>query len=113
MDAHLSPFVMIMVAFPLVGSLWLATGTLRRTHSRLYKWMLAGLVLVCVVGVLAGVRLGAPQALVDWLVCFGFAFMMFDILRFYESKAQDERAQEEARLAEVDEMLKRMRDGRM
>ncbi len=44
---------------------------------------------------------------------FGFAFVTFDILLFYGSKAQDERVQEEARLAEIDEELRRMRDDGM
>lgn len=103
----------MMVAFPIVGLLWLATGAPRRTHRRLYKRVLTGLVLVCSVGALVGIGLKIPKALVDWLVSFGFAFVTFDILLFYGSKAQDKRVQEEARLAEIDEELRRMRDGKM
>lgn len=109
MDSPLSPLVMIMVAFPVVGLLWLATGSLRATRRRLYKSVLTGLALLCPVGALVGMGLKVPTALIDWLVSFGFAFALL----LYGSRAQDARAQEDARLADIDEMLKQMRDGTM
>jgi hypothetical protein len=110
-DAPLSPLAMVLVVFPIVGVLWLATGKIRKTRRRLYARVLKTFVLICAASALAGIGLKAPKVLVDWLVTFGFAFVTFDILMFYRSRAEDERKQEAARLAEIDRSLKQMRDG--
>jgi threonine/homoserine/homoserine lactone efflux protein len=101
---------MMLVAFLIVGALWLATGSVRKARPRRYTRVLKSLVFVCAIGALISLGLEAPKVLVDWLVSFGFALIVFDALQFYQSRTQDQRAREEARLAEVDSDLKRMRD---
>lgn len=111
MDANLSPLAMAIVALLIVGMLWLATGSVRTTRPRLYTRALKSLVFVCAIGTLISLSLDMPKVLIDWLVSFGFALVMFDLLGFYQSRSKDRRKQEEARLAEVDAALRKMRDG--
>jgi peptidoglycan/LPS O-acetylase OafA/YrhL len=110
MAAPFSHLSMVLAAYLVVGLLWLATASLRKTHFRLFTRALKALLLICAISALVTIGLNAPATLVDWLVAFGFAFLTVDLLTFYRSQAQRERQQEEARLAEVEDMLSKMRE---
>jgi len=105
---------MVAVAFSTMGLAWLLTSSLRRTHLGPYKATLGVLVVGCAGGALACAGLGVPNAFIDWLVAFGFASAFFDGLLSYQSRhaarVEKERVSEETRLAEIDRVLRKMRE---